>query len=78
MKTAQETSGTTLNVVQDLHYRGPRRKREKGPKRRLEQMIAENFLNTAKEIVSQEHRSPRQHKPREEHTETHGNQTEKN
>ena len=38
---------------QYLHYRGPRRKREKGPKKIFEEIIAENFPNTGKEIVDQ-------------------------
>ena len=39
----------------------------------------ENFLNMGKEIVSQvqEAQSPRKEKPKEEHTEKHGNQADK-
>ena len=43
-------------------------------------MIAENFLNTRKEIVNQvqEAQSPRQDKPKKEHAETQSNQKDKN
>ena len=34
-------------------YRGPRRRREKGPERISEEIIAENFPNMGKEIVNQ-------------------------
>ena len=29
-----------------MHYRGPRRKREKGPKKIVKEIIAENFINS--------------------------------
>ena len=35
------------------HYRGPRRRREKGPEKILEETIAENFPKMGKEIVNQ-------------------------
>ena len=46
----------------------------------FEEIIAENFLNMGKEIVSevQEPQSPRKDKPKEEHTKTYSNQTDKN
>ena len=46
---------------------------EKGPEKIFEEIIAENFLNMGKERVNQvqEAQSPRQDKPKEEHTETH-------
>ena len=55
-------------------------KREKGPEKIFEEIIAEKFLNVGKEIVNQvqEAQSPRQDKPKEEHTKTHSNQTDKN
>ena len=63
-------------------YRGPRGKREseKGPEKILEEIIPENFPNMGKEIVNQvqEAGSPRKDKPKEEYTETHSNQTDKN
>ena len=64
---------------QHLHYRGPRRRREKGPEKIFEEIIPENFPNMGREIVNQdqEAQSPRQDKPKEEHTETHSNQTDK-
>ena len=56
--------------------------REKGPEKVkvFEEIIAGNFPNMEKEILNQvqESQSPRQEKPKEEHTETHGNQTDKN
>ena len=38
---------------QHLHFRGPRRRREKGPKKISEEIIAENFPNMGKETVNQ-------------------------
>ena len=38
---------------QRLHYRGPRRRREKGPEKIFEEIIAKNFPNMGKEIVNQ-------------------------
>ena len=60
---------------------GPEReKRDKRPKKIFEEIIAENFPNMGKRIVNhvQEAQSPRQYKPKEENTETHSNQTDKN
>ena len=34
------------------HYRGPRRRREKGPEEIFVEIIAKNFPNMGKEIVS--------------------------
>ena len=69
----------TLNIP-SFTYRGPRRRRQKGPEKTFEEIIAENFLNMAKEIVNQvqEAQSPRKDKPKEEHTKTDSNQTDKN
>ena len=54
--------------------------REKGPEKIFKEIIAENFPNMGKEIVNQVQKaqSPRQDKPKEEHTKTHSNQTDKN
>ena len=56
--------------------------REKGSKKIFEEIIAEKFPNMGKEIISQVQEvhteSPRQDKPKEEHTETHHNQTDEN
>ena len=38
---------------QYAHYRCLRRRREKGPDKIFEKMIAENFPNTGKEIINQ-------------------------
>ena len=40
-------------MQQHSHYRGPRNRREKGPEKIFEEIIAENFPNTGKEIVDQ-------------------------
>ena len=57
------------------------KEREKGPEKIFEEIIAEKFPNMGKEIISQVQefhtQSPRQDKPKEEHTETHSNQTDK-
>ena len=54
--------------------------REKGSEKVFEEIIAENFLKMEKETVTQvqEVQSPRQDKSKEEHAETHSNQTDKN
>ena len=54
--------------------------REKGPEKIFENIIAEKFHNMGKEIVNQvqEVQSPRQDKPKKEHTKTYSNQTDKN
>jgi len=65
---------------QHSHYRGPRRRREKGTEKIFEEIIAKNFPYVEKKIVNQiqEVHSPRQDKPKEEHTKTQSNQTDKN
>ena len=62
------------------HIRGPRKKREKEHGTIFEEIIDENFPYMGKEIVSkvQEVQSPRQAKPKGEHTETHSNQADNN
>ena len=56
--------------------------REKGPEETFEEIIAENFPNLGKEIINQvqesPRESPRQDKPKEEHTKMHSNQVDKN
>ena len=54
--------------------------REKGFEKIFEELIAKDFPNMWKETVKQvqEAQSPRQEKPEDEHTETRGNQTDKN
>ena len=56
------------------------REDRKGPENIFEEIIAETFPNMGKEIVNQvqEAQSPRQDEPKEEHTETHSDQTDKN
>ena len=38
---------------QHSHYRGPRRRREKGPEKIFEEIIVKNFPNRGKEIATQ-------------------------
>ena len=54
--------------------------KEKGPEKILEEIIVENFPNMGKEIVTQvqEVQSHIWDTPKEEHTETHINQTNRN
>ena len=54
--------------------------KEKGAEKILEEIIAENFLNMGKGFLNQvqEVQSPRKDKPKKEHPETYGNQTDKN
>ena len=67
-------------MYQHSHYKGPRRRRENGPEKIFGERVAENFSNMGKEIVNQvqEAQSPRKDKPKEEHTKTDSNQTDKN
>ena len=53
--------------------------REKRPEKIFEEIIPKNFPNMGKEIINQveEVQSPRQDKPKEEHTEAYSNQTER-
>ena len=64
---------------QHSNYRGPRRRREKERVwENFEEIIVENFPNMEKEIVkSRGAKSPIQDKPKEKHTKTHTNQTNK-
>ena len=60
---------------QHSHYIGV----PEGEPERMSEEIAENFPNMGKEIIQvQEAQSCRQDKPKEEHTKTHSNQTDKN
>jgi len=65
-----------ITGVPEGEEKGP----EKGPENIFEEIIAENFLNMGKERVNQvqEAQSPRKDKLREEYTETHSNQADKN
>ena len=53
--------------------------RKKGYEKNFEEIIVENFPNMEKEIANQvqEAQSPIQNKPKEKHTKTHTNQTDK-
>ena len=62
------------------NYRGPRRRRVKeGYEEIFEEILVENFPSVEKEIANQvqEAQSPIQNKPKEKHTKTHTNQTDK-
>ena len=54
---------------------GSRRRREKGPEKIFEEVIAENLPNIGKEAVTQVQEVQ---SPKEEHAETHSNQVDKN
>ena len=63
-----------------MHYRGLRkRKRDKGPEKIFEEIIAENVSNMGKETVTQvqEAQSSTQDKPKEKHAKTHINKKDK-
>ena len=62
-------------MQQHLHYRGPRRRRdrEKGPEKIFEEIIVKNFPNIGKEIATQvqeAQRVPGRLNPRETHRDT--------
>ena len=40
-------------MYQHSHYRGPRRRRDKGPEKIFEEIVAKNFLNMGEETVNQ-------------------------
>ena len=70
-------------MYQHSQYRGPRR-REKGPEKTFEEIIAKNFSNMGKETLTKATHSspgsaeiPIHHKPKEEHPNTHINQADK-
>ena len=56
------------------------KKRDKEPEKIFEVIVAENFPNMGEEIANQVQKaqSPRQFRPKEEHTKTHSNKTGKN
>ena len=79
-KKKKEISGTTLKH-QYSHYRCLRRRkeREKGPEEIFQEILAENFSNMGNSHpIPGSTETPRQDKPKEEHTETHRNQSEEN
>ena len=68
-------------MSQHSYFRGPRRRREKGPEKIFKEIITENLPNMGKEIVNQVQEAqkvPGRINPKEKHTETHSNQTDKN
>ena len=63
-----------------MNYRGPEEEeKKKGYEKIFEEIIVENFPKLEKEIVSSPRgtKSPIQDKPKEKHTKTHTNQTNK-
>ena len=67
-------------MQQYSQYRGPRRKERERAWEKFEEITVENFPNMRKEILTQpqEMQSPIQDKTKEEHAETHINQTDQN
>ena len=57
----------------------PEEEKKKGYEKKFEEIVAENFPNMEKEIVNQVQKaqSPIQDKPKEKHTKTQTNQTNK-
>ena len=66
-------------MQQRLNYSGPRRREKERVSEIFEEIIVESFPNMENEIVNQvqEVQSPIQDKPKEKHTKTHTNQTNK-
>ena len=84
MKTSEDNLRDLWNNIKHMNIRiiwvSEGEERKKGHEELFEEVIAENFLNMGKEVVNQvqEGQSPRKDKPKEEHTMTHSNQTDKN
>ena len=79
MKTVPETSGTTLNAPTFTLQGSQKEKRERAPEKIFEEIIAGNFPNMGNINSSPgSTESPIQDKPKEEHANTHINQTDKN
>ena len=77
----QDNLRDNIKHTKRSHYRGPRRRQEKRPEKIFKEIIAKNFLNMGKGTSQPSPgntESPRQDKPKEEHTEMHSNQTDKN
>ena len=70
------TKCTNIHIIRVLE----REEREKGTEKIFEEIIAENIPNMGKEAPTQVQKaqSPIQDKPKEEHAETHIDQTDKN
>ena len=62
-----------------MNYRGLEEEKKKGYDKVFEEIIVENFPSIEKQIANQvqEAQSPIQNKPKEKHTKTHTNQTNK-
>ena len=59
MRTVSETSEATLNAPPFALYGSQKEKREKGPEKICEEIIAKNFSNVRKETLkSRKHRVP--------------------
>ena len=64
---------------QHSHYRGPKKRREKETKKIFEEIIVKNFPDVGKEIVTQIQEVQRvPYRIKEEYTEIHINQIDKN
>ena len=66
-------------MYQHSHYRGPRRRGEKGPEKIFEEIIVKNFPNMGKATATQVQEAQRVpgRIAKEKHAETHSNQTDK-
>ena len=51
-KNNEKNEDSLTPLRQHSHYKGPRRRREKGPDKTFEEMIAGNFPNMGKEIIN--------------------------
>ena len=78
MRIVSETSGTISNVP-TFEFKGAPEdvEKKKGYEKNFEEIIVENFPNMEKEIIKSKKQSPIQGKPKEKHTKTHTNQTNK-
>ena len=82
MKTAEGSLKDLQDHIKSTNIQiigTPEEEKKKGYEKIFEEIIVENFPNMEKEIVSQaqEAQSPIQNKPKEKHTKTHTNQTDK-
>ena len=77
MRIVSETSDNIKHT--NIRIIGVPEEKKKGYEKTFEEIIVENYPNMEKEIVNQvqEAQSPIQDKPKEKHTRTHTNQTDK-
>ena len=84
MKRTEDSLGDLWDNIKRTNIRiigvPEEEEKKKGCEKIFEEIIDENFPNMVKDIVNQVQKvqSPIQDKPKEKHTETHNNQTNKN